>query len=160
MRHVIRKENILSNRFVRLIEENYTTLIEIFMNDLLRHPETDSYRNVDREKIYQFSEMIYKDLSKWISREFPKNKIEERYVKFGRERFEMGIPLPQVIKGLILQRRHIWLIVMDKMYDDKTDYMEALVLNNRVTLYFDRALVYMAQGYMEMLNGKPRMMKF
>ncbi|OHD69036.1 MAG: hypothetical protein A2W19_17435 [Spirochaetes bacterium RBG_16_49_21] len=156
MRQVIRRENILTNRFVKLIEENYNTLIEIFMNDLLRHPETDAYRTVDQEKLYQFSVLIYKDLSKWISREFPKSKIEERYVKFGRERFDMGVPIQQVIKGLILQRRHIWLFVMDKMYDDKTDYMEALILNNRVTLYFDRALVYMAQGYMEMLDRKLR----
>jgi len=150
MKRVIRKENILSNRFVKLIEENYELLTETFMNDLLHHTETAAYRTVNKEEIYRSSELIYKDLSQWISREFPKKKIEERYVKFGRERFDMGIPITQVIKGLILQRRHIWLYVMDKMYDDKTDYMEALELNNRVTLYFDRALVYMAQGYMGM----------
>ena len=150
IKNAIRKGNILSNRFVKLIEENYDRLTEIFVNDLMRHPETSAYRTVDKEKIYQSSELVYKDLSQWISREFPKKKIEERYVKFGRERHDMGIPLYQVIKGLILQRRHIWLFVMDKMYDDKTDYMEALELNNRVTLYFDRALVYMTQGYMGM----------
>jgi hypothetical protein len=154
MKQPLRREHILSNRFIRLIEKNYDRLTELFMNDLLRHPETDAYRTVDREKIYQSSEMIYKDLSQWISREFSKKKIEERYAKFGRERYEMGIPIYQVIKGLILQRRHIWLFVMDKMYDEKTDYMEALELNNRVTLYFDRALIYMSQGYMEMVRKK------
>jgi hypothetical protein len=150
MKNAIRKGNILSNKFVKLIEESYDQLTEIFINDLLRHPETSAYRTVDKEKIYRSSELIYKDLSQWISREYPKKKIEVRYVTFGKERYDMGIPIHQVIKGLILQRRHIWLFVMDKMYDDKTDYMEALELNNRVTLYFDRALVYMAQGYMGM----------
>ena len=100
--------------------------------------------------------MIYKDLSQWISREFSKQKIEERYIRMGRERFDMGIPIQQVMKGLILQRRHIWLFVMNRMYDDMTDYMEALELNNRVTLYFDRAMLASLKGYMEMMNRQLR----
>lgn len=153
---IIRKKNILLNRFVKLIEENHEELTEIFMNDLLKHPETDAYRNSDRDEIYRFSDLVYKDLSVWISREFPKEKIEERYGKMGRERFEAGIPVEQVLKALVLQRRHIWLFVMNKMYDEMTDYMEALELNNRVTLYFDRAMVAMVKGYMKMVNPQLR----
>jgi hypothetical protein len=153
---VIKSKNILSNKFIRLVEEHYEELTDNFMNDLLKHPETTAYRAVDRDKIYQSSIFIYKDLSMWISREFPKDKIEERYVKVGRERYDMGIPVQQAVKGLILQRRHIWLYVMDKMYDDKTDYMEAMELNNRVTLYFDRAMLYMLKGYMDMVNPQIR----
>jgi len=153
---IIRNKNILSNRFVQLIEENHQQLTEIFMNDLLKHPETKAYRTADRDAIYQASVVMYKDLSLWVSRSFPKEKIEERYVKCGRERFEMGIPIDQVMKGLILQRRHIWLFVMNRMYDDKTDYMEALELNNRVTLYFDRAMLAALRGYMDMKNRQLR----
>jgi hypothetical protein len=153
---IIRNKNILSNKFVQLIEENYQQLTENFMNDLLKHPETQAYRTADRDEIYQASVLMYKDLSQWISRTFPKEKIEERYNKLGRERYEMGIPLQQVIKGLILQRRHIWLFVMNRMYDDKTDYMEALELNNRVTLYFDRAMLSALKGYMDMMNRQLR----
>jgi hypothetical protein len=149
---VVRTKNFLLNRFVKLIEENYAELTEVFMNDLMKHPETTAYRTADRDMIYNAAKVMYKDLSQWISREFSRQKIEERYLKFGKERFEMGIPIQQVMKGLILQRRHIWLFVMNKMYDDKTDYMEALELNNRVTLYFDRAMLAALKGYMEMMN--------
>ncbi len=153
---IIKTRNILSNKFIQLIEENHQELTETFMNDLLKHPETAAYRGADRDKIYESSVTMYKDLSKWISREFSKDKIEERYVKVGKERFDMGIPVQQAMKGLILQRRHIWLYVMNRMYDEKTDYMEALELNNRVTLYFDRAMLFMLKGYMEMLNRQLR----
>jgi hypothetical protein len=152
----VRTKNILSNKFVQLIEENHESLTEIFMNDLLKHPETTAYRTADREMIYNAAKVMYKDLSLWISREFSKQKIEERYVKFGKERFDMAIPIQQVMKGLILQRRHIWLFVMKRMYDDKTDYMEALELNNRVTLYFDRAMLATLKGYMEMMKHQLR----
>jgi len=153
---MVRAKNLLSNRFVQLIEENHESLTEIFMNDLLKHPETTAYRRAYHDEIYNASKMMYKDLSQWISREFSKQKIEERYIRMGRERFDMGIPIQQVMKGLILQRRHIWLFVMNRMYDDMTDYMEALELNNRVTLYFDRAMLASLKGYMEMMNRQLR----
>ncbi len=153
---IIRKKNILLNRFVKLIEESHEELTEIFMNDLLKHPETDAYRNSERDDVYRFSDLVYKDLSVWISREFSKDQIEDRYGKMGQERCEAGIPVEQVLKGLVLQRRHIWLFVMNKMYDDMTDYMEALELNNRVTLYFDRAMIAMVRGYMRMIKPQLR----
>jgi hypothetical protein len=151
---IVRTKSILLNRFVQLIEENYESLTETFINDLLKHPETTAYRTADRDVIYGASTMLYKDLSQWISREFSKQKIEERYIKFGKERYDMAIPLQQVMKGLILQRRHIWLFVMNRMYDDKTDFMEALELNNRVTLYFDRAMLAALKGYLERMGRK------
>lgn len=153
---IIRRKNILLNKFVKLIEESHEELTEIFMNDLLKHPETDAYRNTDRDDVYRFSDLVYKDLSVWISSEFSKEKIDDRYGKMGRERCEAGIPIEQVLKALVLQRRHIWLFVMDKMYEEKTEYMEALELNNRVTLYFDRAMIAMVKGYMKMINPSIR----
>ena len=42
--------------------------------------------------------------------------------------------------------------LMNRLYDDGTAYTEALQINNRVTLYFDRALFFMAQGYMQGIN--------
>ncbi|HQF07510.1 MAG TPA: hypothetical protein PKX62_05305 [Spirochaetota bacterium] len=153
---IIAKKTILANKFVKLIEESHEEITEIFMNDLLRHPETEAYRNSDRDDVYRFSDLVYKDLSVWISKEFSKEKIEERYGKMGKERCEAGIPVEQVLKALVLQRRHIWLFVMDKMYGDTTDYMEALELNNRVTLYFDRAMIAMVKGYMKMMDRRMR----
>ncbi len=149
---IIGKKTILLNKFVKLIEDSHGDVTENFMNDLLKHPETAAYRNTDRDEVCRFSDLVYKDLSLWISNEFSKEKIDDRYGKMGRDRFESGIPIEQVVKALILQRRHIWLFVMDKMYDEKTDYMEAVELNNRVTLYFDRAIVAMVKGYMKMVN--------
>ncbi|MCU0849415.1 MAG: hypothetical protein MUD12_16150 [Spirochaetes bacterium] len=149
MKEIIKNKNLLYNRFVKLIEDNHDLITESFMNDLMKNPETTAYRNTDKDSIYSSSDRIYRELSLWISREYSKEKIKERYFKLGRERLESGIPLPQVIKALILQRRHLWLFVMNRLYDDGTAYTEALQINNRVTLYFDRALFFMAQGYMQ-----------
>ena len=142
------KSSLLFNRFVRLVEENHQEITERFMNDLLKNPDTMAYRsNADREMIYQSSDSVYRDLSQWIDREYPKEKIAEHYEKIGRERRGLGIPVSQVQKAMVLQKRHLWLFVMDKLYDDLTSYKEAVDLNNRVVLFFDRATTFMLRGY-------------
>jgi hypothetical protein len=122
------------------------------MTDLLRNPDTVSYQGLDRNSIYETSDIVYRDLSKWITRDFPKAKIQERYRKLGHDRFNQGLPFSQVQKALVLQKRHLWLYVMDKLYSDLTSYREAVDLNNRVVLYFDRATHFMLQGYEDLMR--------
>ncbi len=143
----IKRSHILTNSFVKLIEENHEKITEFFMNDLLKNPDTEAYRHISRDSMYESSDMVYRDLSQWIARDFSKKKIEERYLKIGRERYFSGIPFFQVQKALVLQKRHLWLFVMDKLYSDSTILTEALELNNRVTLYFDRAVYYILKAY-------------
>ncbi len=151
---MLRKPNILFNRFVKLVEENHQEITERFMNDLLKNNDTTGYHNLNREQIYNASDVIYRDLSKWIVKDYPKEKIEERYRRLGRDRFDQNIPFPQVQKAMVLQKRHLWLFVMDKLYGDLTSYKEAVELNNRVVLFFDRATFFMLNGYYQKIRGK------
>ncbi len=154
MRPSIKKKELLFNRFVALVEENHQQITERFINDLLKDQDTAAYRGIDHYAIYDFTDNLFKDLSIWIAREYPKSKIEERYARIARERFSMGVPFHQVQRAFVLMKRHLWLFVMDKLYDDATAYKEALELNNRVTLYFDRAIFYMLKGYHEMIYSE------
>jgi len=141
------QEKILQNRFVKLIEENYLDITERFMNALLKDPETSAYVPIDQNEIYQFTVRLYKDLSKWIGTSFSKEQIKERYLALGVEMNSLNVPFYQVQKAMVLQKRFLWVFVMDKMYEDSTSYKEAIFLNNRVVLYFDRATFYMLKGY-------------
>lgn len=149
---ISRKVNLFLNRFVRLVEENHQTITEYFMNDLLKNNDVNAYRNIDRYVIYESSNSIYRNLSIWISQSYTRESIKEKYTALGNDRFSRGIPFHQVQKAMVLQKRHLWLYVMDNMDDDKLDYMEALELNNRVALYFDRAIFFMLKGYHDQMN--------
>jgi hypothetical protein len=151
---MMKKTNILANRFVELIEENHQLITEQYMNDLLRHPDTISYRHLDRQTIYESSDRIYRELSKWIVKEYPKEEIAKYYQKMGRDRFEQGVPFSQAYRSLVFQRRHLWLFILEKLEYDASIYKDAIDLNNRVALYFDRAAFYMLKGYEDMLNKK------
>lgn len=124
------------------------------MNNLLHDPDTVAFKKLDRRLIYESADNLYRELSKWIAADYPKENIIRYYRTIGHERFDQGIPVSQACKALILQKRHLWLFVLDKLYDETTAYKEALTLNNRVVLYFDRATFAMLQGYEDKLYRK------
>ncbi len=147
-KHVIKRNDLAFNRFVTMIEQNHEEITERFMNDLLKNPDTEAYRGIDHDALYRSSDIIYKDLSTWIAKEYPKEKIAERYLKIGRERWQQGIPFSQVQKALVLQMRHLWLFVTGMVEDDNIrSIKESIDLNNRVVLYFQRATFFMLREY-------------
>lgn len=143
----IKTKTILFNRFVKMIEENHDELTQRFMNDLLKNPETVAFRKIDREFIYTSANIIYKDLSKWLDTDFSKEKISERYMRHGREMFASGVPFSQAQKAVVLQKRYLWIFVLMKLPQDEIAYREAMDLNNKVTVYFDRAVYFILRGY-------------
>ncbi|MCP4130030.1 MAG: hypothetical protein GY754_03330 [bacterium] len=144
-----KKTGRLSKQFTEMIEKNHLEITEYFMNDLFKNNDTAAYRSADRYLVYQSSDMIFRDLSVWLNRGYPKKKIKERYIALGKDHYSRGIPFPQVQKAMVLQKRYLWLLVMEQLTDEKTDYIEAVELHNRVTLFFDRATYYMLKGYDE-----------
>lgn len=151
---MMKKSNILTNKFVELIEENHQEITELFMNDVLKNPDTISYRNLDRQMVYESANSIYREISKWIVKQHPKEETIQRFRQLGRERFAQGIPASQLYRALVLLKRHLWVFVLHKLYNDASIYEQAIELNNRVVLYFDRASFGMLQGYEEIIKKK------
>jgi len=152
--YMLKTKNIYFNRFVQLIEKDHQIITDRFINDLIKNPDTQAYHNIDIKSIYEDSDKIYRDLSIFISSDYPKKKIEEVYTNKGKDRLDHGIPFSQVQKAITLQKRHLWLYVLDKLYDDSTAYRDAIELNNRVLLFFDRATFYILKGYEEFFYKK------
>ncbi len=152
---MLNKSNILYSKFVKIIEEEHQQITERFMNDLLKNPDTTAYRNLDVNFMYEETDKIYRDLSIWITKDYPKEKIREKYHKIGIARYNMNIPPSQVQKVIVLQKRNLWLYILNKLYNDETTHQEVIDLSNRVILFFDRAVFYMLQGYESMINQKP-----
>ena len=79
------------------------------------------------------------------------------YRKYGQERCEERVPLSQLIYSFVLFRRHLWLFILHAgFFDTAYDLLRALELNNRVILFFDRAMHNMALGYEDCLERKSK----
>lgn len=146
--------NIISNKFVRLIEENHQEIIEHFMNDVLRNKKTVAYAKLDAHELYEIGSRVYRELSKWIAKDLPKEEVKAYYHKLGKIRLEEGIPASQFLQALVILKRHLWLFIKGKLENEITDYKQALEVSNRIVLFFDRAAYYMLTGYEEKTNKR------
>lgn len=138
----------ISQKFVDLIERNADELARKWLEDVQKRPETPTYRTYDSNELYRRVHEVYSQLGKWISRETTKNDIREYYTTLGSQRRKAGFALSEVVQALIITRRHLWLKILDSGFmDTAMDLHTAIELNNRVILFFDRAIYCIIKGY-------------
>jgi len=120
------------------------------MRDVRVHAATPTYHDWDEQELYKRAYNVYSQLGKWISRETSKEEIAQHYKELGAQRKKEGFALSEVISAIIKTRRHLWLKVLGEgLLDTVLDLNQAMELNNRVILFFDRAIYYTILGYEE-----------
>ena len=138
----------ISEKLIKLIERDADQLTKNWLNNVQNHPTTPTYHTYDKKKLYQRAFRVYSHLGKWISKETSKEDIAKDYTALGQQRRQEGFALSEVIQALIITRRHVWLKVLsDGFLDTVLDHHQALELNNRVVLFFDRAIFFTSLGY-------------
>lgn len=135
-------------KLVDLIERNATELTNSWLIDVRRELSLPTYRNFDNIELYNRAYRVYSQLGRWISQETTKEDIARDYMALGAERRKEGFALSEVIQALILIRRNLWKKILEEgVLDTTLDLYQAIELNNRVTLFFDRAIYFTAVGY-------------
>lgn len=135
-------------KLVDLIERNAAELTNNWLADVRREMSQTTYQKFDNIELYNRAFRVYSQLGRWISRETTKEDIARDYMALGAERRKEGFALSEVIHALILIRRNLWKkILAEGVLDTTLDLYQAIELNNRVTLFFDRAIYYTAVGY-------------
>ncbi len=139
---------IMSGKLVKLIENNADQLAKNWVADVSKHPATKKYHYRTDKELHGWAFDVYSHLGKWISQDTTKEIIAEHYTKLGSIRKEQEFKLSELIQALILVRRHLWVKVLaDGLLDSAMDFYIAMELNNRVVLFFDRAIYYASVGY-------------
>jgi hypothetical protein len=134
------------------IKNNVQELSKLVVKDFLSREETKSYRIFTEEFHLERVNDIFNDLISWLEKEKPKANMEKYYKELGKKRLQADIPLHETIMYLMLIKRHIWLFVLENHLLDTTyESTKALELNNRIVLYFDRAIINVTLGYEEEL---------
>ena len=137
-----------SRRLVHLIESNAVELTRRYLEDVQRHPRLPTYRDFDQRELYNRAYSVYSQLGKWISKESSHEEVRATWTELGRIRRQERFPLSEVILSLCLLRRHLWEKVQAEGFmDSAMDLLQALELQNRVVLFFDRAVFFAAVGY-------------
>ena len=138
----------VSRKLVDLIEKNAEALTKRWLADVRQEASLTTYHSYDDIKLSERAYRVFSQLGKWISRETTREDVARDYLALGAQRREEGFALSEIIRALILIRRNLWRKVMDEgLLDTSYELYQAIELNNRVTLFFDRAIFYTALGY-------------
>ena len=140
----------VSQKLVELIERNAAELTNNWLADVRKELSLSSYHRFDNIELYNRAFRVYSQLGRWISRETTKDDIARDYMALGAERRKEGFSLSEIIQALILIRRNLWKKILEEgLLDTTLDLYQAIELNNRVMLFFDRAIYYTAVGFEE-----------
>jgi hypothetical protein len=138
----------VSQKLVDLIERNAADLTNSWLAEIRKETSMLTYQHFDQAALYERAFLVFSQLGKWISHETSKEDVAKDYTALGAARRREGFALSEVIQALILIRRNLWRKVMEEgLLDTTYDLYQALELNNRVALFFDRAIFYTACGY-------------
>ena len=71
--------------------------------------------------------------------------------------FRLGIPLCEGVRAIILLKRTLWLFVLESSaLDSAMELHQVRELNDRASLFFDRAQYNFIGGYMEEMQIRAR----
>ena len=136
----------LTKNFVSLIERNAEPLAKRWLEIVRADPSTPTYHHWNEQQLYSRVFKVYRHLGQSLSER--KKDMSSEYIELGRHRYEEGFGLAEVIEALIISRRVLWMKIQDDgLLDTALDLNLALALNNKVVLFFDRAIYYTAVGY-------------
>jgi len=146
---------MISQSMVELIEKNADSLAKQWLKDVRTNTNTPFYHTFNENYLFERARSMYKNLGRWLNVATPKQETAKFYRKYGQERFREGFPLPELIYSFILFRRHLWLFILHVGFlDSAYELLRALELNNRIILFFDRAMHHMVIGYEEGRQGQ------
>ncbi|HOW86877.1 MAG TPA: hypothetical protein P5119_12830 [Candidatus Aminicenantes bacterium] len=143
-------ETAASRKLVELIERSADELTKNYVEDIRRDPRMPNYQGFDQKEIYKRAYRVYSQLGKWISHEATKEEVKSYWTALGRQRRREGFPMSEIVLSLCHIRRLLWTKVQASgLLDTALDLYQAMDLQHRVLLFFDRAIYYAAVGYEE-----------
>jgi hypothetical protein len=143
-------ETTASRKLVDLIERNADELTTSYVEDIRRDPRMPSYQGFDQKEIYKRAFRVYSQLGKWVSHETTKEEVRSYWTALGRQRRREGFPFSEIVLSLCHIRRLLWSKIQAAgLLDSALDLYQAMDLQHRVLVFFDRAIYYAAIGFEE-----------
>ncbi len=146
---------MLTRRIVDLIQGNAAELSKSIVNEILSHPTTKSYHNIDEKTLLDMIYDICSRFSYWLSEDDDRGEVKKHYRDLGKRRFEQGITLPEVVSALYLTKRKLWeFITAHRDVTSSLDLNQILETSFLLVRFFDHAVVHVTEGYEEILKEK------
>ena len=135
-------------RLIEMIENNAASMAKELKEKLLSDPNISSYHTLADQVLYQNIFEVYSRLGHWLLGDTEKGEVKTHYSCIGRQRFEEGFPLHEIIQALVATKRHIWDTILAKGIMRTTRELDSAVdFITYLNRFFDMAIYYTTFGY-------------
>jgi hypothetical protein len=131
-----------------MIEAHADELTKRWLKEVRRSEATAGYHSLPDATLYERAFDVYARLGRWVGSEGHLEEVERTYTALGRQRYQEGLRLSEVVEALAMTKYELWAYIRDYgLLDSALALYQALELYNRVVLFFDRATHYLVVGY-------------
>jgi hypothetical protein len=133
--------------FAKFIERFHEQIKEAFIEDTFDKREILTHYQLGRDLLGELADSIVPEFTKNIDKRTSVEGIADKYVRLGIRCCEENLSFSEIVRALILLKRHIWLFFQDSNFAGQPfDVRSIVALNNRTALFFDRAIYYFLVG--------------
>jgi hypothetical protein len=138
---------VLEEKLVEIIEQNSDDIALTWYRESKDSPYLPNLKNLSQEEALGIAQNVYSRLSHWLTPS-QHEEIEANYERFGEQCYAKGFRLEEIIQILVLIKRYLWLHLLERgVMTTNIEVYQALDINNKVVLYFDRAIYFALLGY-------------
>jgi len=113
----------------------------------MESPYTPHIKTFPRDEALSIALKVLDDLACWLRPDCERD-IDKTYKRFGEQFYYKGFRMEEMMMLLVLIKRHIWLhLLAEGIMTTNIEVYQALDVNNKVVLYFDRAIYIGLVGF-------------
>jgi hypothetical protein len=143
------------SRLIQLVESNWETIAGITISRVHSDPEVPNYQALTDIELRSRARDLLSHLGHWLAKRDPE-VLARRYEDLGRQRFDEGMPLHEVIYKLQLLKRAVYEHARDQHLEITAIelYAEQEFLG-LIDEFFDRIIFRVCKGYSEQEMNRP-----
>ena len=134
--------------FAKFIQKFHQEIRDVFIEDTFHKREILAHYQLAREMLEELADSVLTEFTVNIDKKTSVETIADRYVQLGIRCCDDGLSYSEMVRVFILLKRHIWLFFQESNFAGQPfDVRSIVALNNRTTLFFDRAMYYFLVGF-------------
>ncbi len=147
---------MISQRLLRLVQQNADRLTNDLIAELQRDPRTSAYHKLSEQDLHERALDLFHNLGQWLSArtEFA---VQTRYEAFGRRRYQENIPFSQALFALTTAKSMLLNFIRGAAAAESAAELPLeYELATAISQFFDKALYHAAAGYEDAARAAAR----
>ncbi len=138
------------NKVVSFVESHINHFTKAFAKEVKKSKYLSRYKGFDEQELMKRSKTFFENLVNWLKEEMNHGEVGRYFVRIGKERYQEGFPLCEIIYALFLIKNIFWKKIREEGFLSSTlDLYIAIETLKKIYDFFDIGAFYIVRGYQE-----------